>query len=257
MGFLAALGGCTTMAAPVNSGFMALGEAAPAPIGFLDFCARRPQDCRASAPDRLGAGVQMAQAGAPARLIRTSATGPAASAAVIDAGLDRSPGLARAMAMAAGSTDDRPAVDGPDAPLRLSPGLVDRLEEINDRINGAIKPMSDMATHGVPDHWDLPLEEGDPRGDCEDYALEKQRTLINEGFPAEALSIAVVTTRWGEEHAVLIVSTDGGDFVLDNLTPRVRAWRDVNYYKWIERQAPGQPLTWVVIAGAARASSAG
>jgi predicted transglutaminase-like cysteine proteinase len=44
-------------------------------------------------------------------------------------------------------------------------------------------------------------------------------------------------------HAVLIVSTDQGDYVLDNLSPWIKGWQDVNY-TWIERQVPGQPLRW-------------
>ena len=47
----------------------------------------------------------------------------------------------------------------------------------------------------------------------------------------------------GKCHAVLIVGTDQGDYVLDNLSPWIKGWQEVNY-TWIERQVPGKPLRW-------------
>jgi len=55
-------------------------------------------------------------------------------------------------------------------------------------------------------------------GDCEDYAMTKRSHLIHMGVPASALRIAYVKTSWGEGHAVLVVRTDSGELVLDNLT---------------------------------------
>ncbi len=306
---LAALGGCASTTTPGKSAFVPLGEAAPAPIAFLDFCARQPADCRApegaapvvaprsrpTGPDRL----------APARLIMTAsvrgavrmpelplspavqpmilsermadirislAPGPVALAQVSlpwgpmgqaapdlgVTGLDdivisysMNTPLAAALATDSAPDDVADAAAAPDraadTPLHLSPGLLARLNQVNQQINRAIKPETDMVTHGVADRWDTPLEDGQAAGDCEDYVLEKHRALLEAGFPAQALSIAVVRTRWGEDHAVLIVTTDGGDLVLDNLSSWVVPWRDLNY-TWIERQTPGQPFDWVSVA---------
>lgn len=66
-------------------------------------------------------------------------------------------------------------------------------------------------------------------------------------MPAADLSLAVVRTSWGEMHAVLLVSTNRGELVLDNLTSAVMSWRDVDY-TWLERQKPGDPLSWVSVA---------
>ena len=88
-------------------------------------------------------------------------------------------------------------------------------------------------------------------GDCKDYVLEKRRALIAAGLPAGALSIAIVKTSWGETHAVLLVSTTGGELVLDSLTPRIQAWRKTGY-TWVARQAPGQQLAWVKILSSRR-----
>ena len=249
-----ALSGGGAMAAPAKPAFMALGDVTYAPLGFLDFCTRRPGDCRAAkAQRRPGAQAQAGTGGAggPGALIRTSALpdGARLDNAVFTYGARPPLGVGIA-------TDAPPQAAAPDAPPHLDAALLARLDQTNGRINGAIRPMSDMAAHGVADHWDLPFEEGEKTGDCEDFALEKQKTLRDEGFPAADLSLAIVRTRQGEEHAVLIVTTDGGDLVLDNLSSWVTPWNQTNY-TWLERQVPGQPLTWVSIAGSAQAPPAG
>jgi predicted transglutaminase-like cysteine proteinase len=65
--------------------------------------------------------------------------------------------------------------------------------------------------------------------------------------PAEALSIAIVETRWGETHAVLLLASDRGEFVLDSLSPWVSRWDRVDY-RWRERQARGGAFDWVNVA---------
>jgi len=82
------------------------------------------------------------------------------------------------------------------------------------------------------------------RMDCVGYVLAKREALIRAGIPANALSPAVVRTRGGVVHAVLIVTTTEGDQVLDNLSPYVELWRHVDY-EWIKRQVPtGDGLRW-------------
>ena len=77
--------------------------------------------------------------------------------------------------------------------------------------------------------------------------LAKRAALIAEGVPAEALSIAIVETRWGESHAVLLLASDRGEFILDSLSPWVTRWDRVDY-DWRERQLPGRPFDWVQVA---------
>lgn len=134
--------------------------------------------------------------------------------------------------------------------LHKSSELMALLDRTNQRINAAIKPASDLKVFGVAEYWDLPLDPGGKGvGNCKDYVLQKREELIRMGVAAEALSIAVVRTSWGESHAVLIVTTDAGEFVLDNLTPWVTPWYDLNY-TWIERQRPGGgPTDWVSLDG--------
>lgn len=134
----------------------------------------------------------------------------------------------------------------PSPTLIVADVTVRDLETVTRRFNRAIRRASDAASYGREDVWVLPQGRR-ASGDCEDYVLAKRRALIDDGVDPAALSIAVVRTRWGELHAVLLVATAEGEQVLDNLTPWVVNWRDAPY-EWLERQAPGQPLVWVQAA---------
>ena len=59
--------------------------------------------------------------------------------------------------------------------------------------------------------------------------------------------MAVVLTPRGERHAVLVLSTDRGDYVLDSLTPWIVPWRQSGY-RWLERQVAGARDHWVMVA---------
>jgi len=139
------------------------------------------------------------------------------------------------------ASDDVPPI------LTMDKARWKRLKTINRDVNRRVRRGSDARLYGVADFWSAP-QGRDARGDCEDYVLAKRRELIAQGFPAEALSIAIVTTAWDESHAVLLVATDEGEMVLDNLTPRISRWDRVNY-RWGERQAPGKVFDWVRMAG--------
>ncbi len=123
------------------------------------------------------------------------------------------------------------------------------IRQANDEVNRIMRGATDWEVYHVADYWNAPPLVRGVRGDCEDFALEKRRLLIENGIPSAALSIAVVKTRLGEDHAVLIVSTTQGDFVLDNLQYDVRSWRKAGY-TWISRQGPGDDLGWVSLAPA-------
>ena len=120
------------------------------------------------------------------------------------------------------------------------------VSRVNRRLNREIRQVSDDRLYGVEDFWQRP-EGSRARGDCEDYVLAKRAALIAEGVPAEALSIAIVETRWGESHAVLLLASDRGEFILDSLSPWVTRWDRVDY-AWRERQLPGRPFDWVQVA---------
>lgn len=114
------------------------------------------------------------------------------------------------------------------------------LVEINDSINRAVEPVTDMELYRTIEHWTYPQG----AGDCEDYVLEKQRELVRRGWPAESLLITVVRDENNEGHAVLTVTTDAGDFVLDNRYPMIRRWQDTPY-TFRKRQSQHNPVEWV------------
>ncbi len=96
-----------------------------------------------------------------------------------------------------------------------------KLNFVNKEVNLAIAPKNDVGT----DKWSLNVS----AGDCEDYVLAKRSALTKAGIPAGALRIATATTKEGVGHAVLIVRTQRGDFVLDNLTNTIKTWDKVDH----------------------------
>jgi len=128
----------------------------------------------------------------------------------------------------------------------MTPAVWSTINKVNDKVNRAIARRTDADNYGQIDHWATPLALGQKYGDCEDYVLEKRRALLEAGLPLSALSIAVVTTSWGESHAVLLVATDQGEYVLDNINPWVLPWQKANL-RWHERQVAGSPFRWAMV----------
>ena len=115
---------------------------------------------------------------------------------------------------------------------------------VNRRTNARIKPKTDTEHWGVVDKWDFP---DDGYGDCEDYQLLKRKLLAERGFSRRAMRMTVVIDDLGEGHAVLMIRTDRGDYILDNKTSAVLPWRDTGY-TYVKRE--GQDSTaWVSLGG--------
>ncbi len=99
-------------------------------------------------------------------------------------------------------------------------------KSVNARFNRSITPRSDQQTYGRSEYWTLP-DRG--VGDCEDYALAKQKALIEQGVPPNRLYLATVVGSPQDPHTVLVMRTEGGDYVLDNLNSRVKPWQSTRY----------------------------
>lgn len=125
-------------------------------------------------------------------------------------------------------------------PVRLPVGGRAQLEAFNRSVNAAHRPAHDHEVYGDSDFWTLP----NGYADCEDYVLAKREALIAAGWPPETLLIGVVRGRMSPYHAVLIVRTDEGELVLDNLTDAVLDWRETGY-EWVVRQSMRDPMLWV------------
>lgn len=124
--------------------------------------------------------------------------------------------------------------------VSLDDTLWQQLLTVNANWNFAIQPVTDEDLYRTAEFWTYP----NGYGDCEDYALAKRRDLINAGWPASALLMAVVKQPNGEGHAVLLVRTDRGDLVLDNQVGSVDLWSNTPY-KFIKRQSQADAGQWV------------
>jgi len=128
--------------------------------------------------------------------------------------------------------------------IDLTAAALQRISRINADVNRSIEPVTDIDQWGLIDRWDLPV---DGKGDCEDYALMKRQKLVAAGFPRAALLLTVVKQENGEGHSVLTIKTTRGDYVLDNLTDRVKPW-SATPYRFVKRQSQENQNVWVAIA---------
>lgn len=125
--------------------------------------------------------------------------------------------------------------------IRLSRKAWRDLAAVNNHFNNTIIPVTDMEHWGVEEKWDFP---SDGKGDCEDYVLAKRRMLVDMGYPRQALLVTVVRDNLGEGHAVLTVTTDRGDIVLDNRRKEILSWTRTGY-AYIKRQSGVSQNIWV------------
>jgi predicted transglutaminase-like cysteine proteinase len=128
--------------------------------------------------------------------------------------------------------------------LTLSQDLWLTMGAVNERVNRTILAVTDQDHWGVVDRWDYP---DDGLGDCEDIQLLKRKLLIKAGLSRRALRMAVVLDEQGAGHAVLMVRTDHGDFILDNKTDAVLAWQQTGYH-YVKREGD-DGSAWVWLGG--------
>lgn len=226
---------------PPPSSPLVAGARTAAPQAFLQFCERTPAECASDGESTAQVSAKVARLQID-RPLGVSDIAPAATSRA-DAGPDWEWAF-RAVKEQAAPRPARPREAQAD--LALTPGLWRTLNKVNRRVNGALAQSSDLSLYGVDDYWALPMEDGVGRGDCEDFALEKRRALITAGVPADNLSIAIVTTPAGQAHAVLVIATDRGDYVLDSLSAWITPWTETSY-TWRKRQTPGRPFDWATL----------
>lgn len=246
LAFTCPLVACASL--PQAAAPLVFGAAAPAPRGYVEYCERQVADCGAS-PAQLAELMQQVEPTSRDKAVgaiafdwsKAFASDPpqpvprAQEATLLTSAFDAAPQPL--------STPEPRAT-----PLAMTAELWAEIKQTNEQVNRAIIRGSDLATYGVADYWATPLLSGVQRGDCEDYVLEKRRSLVAAGVPATALSIAIVSTSRGEPHAVLLVDTSTGEYVLDNLTPWILPWNKTDYI-WRKRQLAGSPIQWVTMTG--------
>ena len=118
--------------------------------------------------------------------------------------------------------------------------LGQQLGAVNLEVNQEVEFVSDMDNLGLEESWDFPQ---DCRGDCEDFVLEKRERLVALGLPRASLTIAFAFHEVQFfPHAILLVETSTGTWVLDNLYDEIRCW-DALPYRWTRRERPDG--TWI------------
>lgn len=104
--------------------------------------------------------------------------------------------------------------------FQLTPKRWQAMVDVTKEVNHSITYTPDKVQYGVDEKWALPKS---GKGDCEDFALLKRKKLRERGFPRSALLLEVGWAPTQETHVMLVVRTDKGDFVLDNMTDEVRS----------------------------------
>lgn len=199
----------------------------PAPRGLLDYCARTRACGDGPAPLSFG-GVSVTESLVAEPALQVSAT----------------ENFFRMMAAAAtGSAGPPPRVE-----QQLNRRRWRELVWINRFVNRAIAPDSDQSRYGEIEHWTTPIRDFaatgvEAYGDCEDYALEKRERLLEAGWAPEAVLLAIARLPDGRLHTVVIVQTDIGDLVLDNLRRAPQALASVPY-EWLSRQTGADVRAW-------------
>jgi predicted transglutaminase-like cysteine proteinase len=130
------------------------------------------------------------------------------------------------------------------AKVELTPRLWKMVTTLNTKINQEINPVTDMDHWGTVERWDM-AEDG--RGDCEEYVLVKRKRLVEAGIPRRALRVVVVIDDENAGHAVLMLRSDKGDFILDNKRNAVLPWHQTGYV-YVKRESQ-ENIGWVALGG--------
>lgn len=286
-GAWAALALCAPAAAATqrDNAFIVAAEAADAPQGFVEMCARDTALCRAGiAPALATTPVARMPGGWPPLLVapcwRDAAMRPASlhAAVMVDQAACLAPMASAApavVALAAASAPSHPVGLAPmltrgtgalDARVRLGGGrdigvgaggdALRQLRTINRVVNMSAAQVPDAALYGNDEYWTRAGAGAHPAGDCEDLAIEKRMRLIAAGFPPQHLFYAVVYRAGLGLHTILIARLDDGDYVLDSAAPGVRRWSK-SHYVWLRVQSADDPLVWRRVATDRTAQLAG
>lgn len=94
---------------------------------------------------------------------------------------------------------------------------------------------TDKELYNKDDYWTAKLDEIGA-GDCDDYMLYKRKLLIKNNIPWQCLLLATCSTPEGG-HAVLLVRTTKGVYVLDNNTDKIKR---IEYYR-----SGGKKVKWL------------
>lgn len=99
--------------------------------------------------------------------------------------------------------------------------LKNMAEKVNRLVND-VRYIGDNKNWGTSDYWATPTEFLKRGGDCEDFAIAKYTALRMLGVPESRMRVAIVhDNQKNIPHAVLVVYTDEGTYILDNQNDRM------------------------------------
>jgi predicted transglutaminase-like cysteine proteinase len=125
--------------------------------------------------------------------------------------------------------------------VELTAETLETIHRVNRDVNASIMPVG--RSNAIADGgWTI----SPASGDCNDYAVTKRHDLVRSGFPTKAVRLAVVKTTSGIGHLVLVVSTNKGDLVLDNLSETILPWQFTKY-QWVKIQSASDARYWFEI----------
>lgn len=125
--------------------------------------------------------------------------------------------------------------------VELSPATFETMQRVNRDVNASIMPVT-RSNAVIDGGWTI----SPASGDCNDYAVTKRHELVQSGFPAKAVRLAVVKTPSGIGHLVLVVATNKGNLVLDNLSEAILPWQLTKYH-WVKIQSTSDARYWFEI----------
>lgn len=113
-------------------------------------------------------------------------------------------------------------------------------DKVNDFVNES-RYIVDSKNWGKSDYWATPVEFIKRGGDCEDFAIAKYTALRALGVPENRLRIAIVHDNVKNiPHAILVVYTEQGAYLLDNQEKNLQSAETFKRYRpifSINRQA--------------------
>lgn len=111
----------------------------------------------------------------------------------------------------------------------------DRLYDPCNRLAGVIR--NHPYQKDRVDFW-----QPDPSGDCEDKCLAAMM-ILNQSYqlPLECMALAIIRTLYSlQHHAVLLIYTTRGTFVLDPQIPMILPWEKIQAHSWLMRHCKNQ-----------------
>jgi predicted transglutaminase-like cysteine proteinase len=122
--------------------------------------------------------------------------------------------------------------------VQWSRELHGKLQQTNMHVNDSVEFVPDPENSGEEEVWDFPSA---GKGDCEDFMLEKRKRLIDAGLPSASMTCGIAFHQVQLfPHAVLLVETTAGTFVLDNIYDEVLCWDAVPYFYTRRERPDGQ-----------------